>query len=269
MILTSPLVRTRQTADILLHGLRGRPEVIDWEPLEPERRPKDVLTALKSYREYTSLALVAHEPGIGDLAAGADCRASSDRVQERRGRADRNADAAARRGRGRAALVPDAAHPAAGGEDQSVMAGGASGHLEQKAAELALLRRAMRVRTLVGQELAHEPQAGLARARQELLAIEEPAGIFGVVARRVRALNDDERRRAMHDRQPRDVDIAARGGRESAQDVAPGFVIVQRAACEDQIVAARSRECIRVGVVKGISETALRPASQSIGKSRA
>jgi phosphohistidine phosphatase len=68
-ILTSPLVRTRQTADILLHGLRGRPEVIDWEPLEPERRPKDVLAALKAYREYTSLALVGHEPGIGDLAA--------------------------------------------------------------------------------------------------------------------------------------------------------------------------------------------------------
>ena len=68
-ILTSPLVRTRQTADILLHGLRGRPEVIDWEPLEPERRPKDVLAALKAYREYTSLALVGHEPGIGELAA--------------------------------------------------------------------------------------------------------------------------------------------------------------------------------------------------------
>jgi phosphohistidine phosphatase len=68
-ILTSPLVRTRQTADILLHGLRGRPEVIDWDPLEPERRPKDVLTGLKAYREYTSLALVGHEPGIGELAA--------------------------------------------------------------------------------------------------------------------------------------------------------------------------------------------------------
>ena len=68
-ILTSPLVRTRQTADILLHGLRGRPEVIDWEPLEPERRPKDVLTGLKAYREYTSLALVGHEPGIGELGA--------------------------------------------------------------------------------------------------------------------------------------------------------------------------------------------------------
>jgi phosphohistidine phosphatase len=68
-ILTSPLVRTRQTADILFHGLRGRPEVIDWEPLEPERRPKDALAALKAYREYTSLALVGHEPGIGELAA--------------------------------------------------------------------------------------------------------------------------------------------------------------------------------------------------------
>jgi phosphohistidine phosphatase len=68
-ILTSPLVRTRQTADILGQGLRGRPEVIDWEPLEPERRPKDVFIGLKAYREYTSLALVGHEPGIGDLSA--------------------------------------------------------------------------------------------------------------------------------------------------------------------------------------------------------
>lgn len=68
-ILTSPLVRTRQTADILGQGLRGRPRVVEFPALEPGERSKAVFTALTEYADRTSLALVGHEPGIGELAA--------------------------------------------------------------------------------------------------------------------------------------------------------------------------------------------------------
>lgn len=68
-ILTSPLVRTRQTADILAHGLPGRPRVRDFPPLEPGRRPKETLAALTDAGRRKSLALVGHEPGLGEIAA--------------------------------------------------------------------------------------------------------------------------------------------------------------------------------------------------------
>lgn len=68
-ILTSPLVRARQTADILAHGLPGRPRVRDFPPLEPGRRPKDAMAALGDFSRRKSLALVGHEPGLGELAA--------------------------------------------------------------------------------------------------------------------------------------------------------------------------------------------------------
>jgi len=68
-ILTSPLVRTRQTADILSQGLPGHPAVTDWPPLEPGGRPKETLANLKAFSSHTRLALVGHEPGIGELAA--------------------------------------------------------------------------------------------------------------------------------------------------------------------------------------------------------
>jgi phosphohistidine phosphatase len=70
-ILTSPLVRTRQTAEILSKGLRGHPPVMDFPPLEPGNGAKDVLAELKPFKgqRQTRLALVGHEPGIGELAA--------------------------------------------------------------------------------------------------------------------------------------------------------------------------------------------------------
>lgn len=68
-ILSSPLVRTRQTADILAHGLPGRPRVRDFPPLEPGKRPKEALAALGDFSRKKSLALVGHEPGLGELAA--------------------------------------------------------------------------------------------------------------------------------------------------------------------------------------------------------
>ena len=68
-ILTSPLVRTRQTAEILAQGLPARPRVTDFSPLAPGHTAKEAMSALKDYAKRSRIALVGHEPGLGDLMA--------------------------------------------------------------------------------------------------------------------------------------------------------------------------------------------------------
>jgi phosphohistidine phosphatase len=68
-VLTSPLVRTKQTAEILSQNLSSRPHVTDFPMLAPGHSVKEMLTALKDYAKRSSLALVGHEPGLGDLMA--------------------------------------------------------------------------------------------------------------------------------------------------------------------------------------------------------
>jgi phosphohistidine phosphatase len=92
-ILTSPLVRTRQTAEILAAGLQSPPPITELTALAPEGSIPDVLTALGKHARQERLALVGHEPGIGELAAhligsarplefkkGAVCRIDVDRL---------------------------------------------------------------------------------------------------------------------------------------------------------------------------------------------
>jgi phosphohistidine phosphatase len=68
-VLTSPLVRTRQTAEIIASGFNPRPPVITLDALAPEGSAVAVLAALEAHGKRTRLALVGHEPGIGELAA--------------------------------------------------------------------------------------------------------------------------------------------------------------------------------------------------------
>jgi phosphohistidine phosphatase len=68
-VLTSPLVRTRQTAEILAQGLSSRPKVTNYAALAPGHSAKEMLNGLKDYARRSRLALVGHEPGIGDLIA--------------------------------------------------------------------------------------------------------------------------------------------------------------------------------------------------------
>ena len=68
-VLTSPLVRAKQTAEILAQNLSSRPRVTDFPALAPGHSTKEVLTALKDYAKRSSIALVGHEPGLGDLMA--------------------------------------------------------------------------------------------------------------------------------------------------------------------------------------------------------
>jgi phosphohistidine phosphatase len=69
VILTSPFVRARQTADLLAAAWPKKPKVVEVPALQPGMKPRDVLKALEPSARQASLALVGHEPGLGELAA--------------------------------------------------------------------------------------------------------------------------------------------------------------------------------------------------------
>jgi phosphohistidine phosphatase len=69
LVLTSPLVRARQTAELLSKGLKGEPEIHPLAALAPGSPPARVAEALAAHTKAHDIALVGHEPGIGELAA--------------------------------------------------------------------------------------------------------------------------------------------------------------------------------------------------------
>lgn len=68
-IFSSPLVRAKQTADILAAGLPGKPPVKVLDALSPGHAPNSVLAQLARAAKRRRIALVGHEPGLGELAA--------------------------------------------------------------------------------------------------------------------------------------------------------------------------------------------------------
>jgi phosphohistidine phosphatase len=68
-IFTSPLVRAKQTADLLAAGVNGKPSVKVLEALSPGHPPSAVLAQLAKVARRQRIALVGHEPGLGELAA--------------------------------------------------------------------------------------------------------------------------------------------------------------------------------------------------------
>ena len=69
VVLTSPLVRTRQTAEIISSELDARPHIVTADSLAPGGTLQGVNADLEKHAKKTRLALVGHEPGIGELAA--------------------------------------------------------------------------------------------------------------------------------------------------------------------------------------------------------
>lgn len=67
-ILTSPYTRARETADILAAQLSGHPPVIETRALEPGRPFEHLLEALAEHADCRAVAIVGHEPGIGECA---------------------------------------------------------------------------------------------------------------------------------------------------------------------------------------------------------
>ena len=69
LIISSPLTRTRQTADTLAGLLQGKPTVVLSDALAPAGTPAAVIQEINRHPRKTRLALVGHEPNIGELAA--------------------------------------------------------------------------------------------------------------------------------------------------------------------------------------------------------
>ena len=68
VIITSPLVRTRQTADVVAVGLGGTVPVILSDALAPDGALPDVFREIQKHHRKGRIALVGHEPNIGELA---------------------------------------------------------------------------------------------------------------------------------------------------------------------------------------------------------
>lgn len=79
VILTSPLVRARETAEGVSQGCGG-PEVIVERWLACGMRPEEAMAELVGFKELERVALVGHEPDLSGLA-GALLGASGESVE--------------------------------------------------------------------------------------------------------------------------------------------------------------------------------------------
>jgi phosphohistidine phosphatase len=68
-IFTSPLVRAKQTANLLAHGLANKAAVKTLDALAPGHPPRAVMSELARCARRRRIALVGHEPDLGELAA--------------------------------------------------------------------------------------------------------------------------------------------------------------------------------------------------------
>ena len=69
VVLSSPLVRARQTAEIVAAGLDPRPSLVNVDSLAPDGTYGAVVADLEKHARKVRIALVGHEPAIGELAA--------------------------------------------------------------------------------------------------------------------------------------------------------------------------------------------------------
>ena len=69
VVLTSPLTRTRQTADVIAGAFEPRPPIVAIESLAPDGSAPAVLADLEKHSRRERIALVGHEPNLGELAA--------------------------------------------------------------------------------------------------------------------------------------------------------------------------------------------------------
>jgi phosphohistidine phosphatase len=69
VIVTSPLVRARQTAEILAAAFSSHPPVISSGGLAPGAGRNAILDELAERAQHGRIALVGHEPDMGELAA--------------------------------------------------------------------------------------------------------------------------------------------------------------------------------------------------------
>ena len=69
VVLTSPYVRARQTAEIVSNEFDERPPLVVVDSMTPSGSFQAVLNDLEKHTKKPRIALVGHEPSIGELAA--------------------------------------------------------------------------------------------------------------------------------------------------------------------------------------------------------
>jgi phosphohistidine phosphatase len=62
-------VRTRQTAEAVSETLKNKPAIVTSDALAPDGTPADVVEEIGKHVRKGSIALVGHEPNLGELAA--------------------------------------------------------------------------------------------------------------------------------------------------------------------------------------------------------
>jgi phosphohistidine phosphatase len=68
-IVSSPLVRTRQTAEVFSDVLKSKPPVATSDALAPAGTPAAVIQEIAKHVRKARVGLVGHEPNLGELAA--------------------------------------------------------------------------------------------------------------------------------------------------------------------------------------------------------
>jgi phosphohistidine phosphatase len=82
-IFASPLVRARQTAEIIAEPLKK--DVEEMKELSPGFQPVDVMNALKKISREESVALTGHEPNCSELCAYLLCPADGMSMEFKKG----------------------------------------------------------------------------------------------------------------------------------------------------------------------------------------
>jgi phosphohistidine phosphatase len=68
VVLTSPLVRTRQTAELLAAPFAPRPPIVNADALAPGGTPAAVAAEIARHPRRRNIFIVGHEPSLGELA---------------------------------------------------------------------------------------------------------------------------------------------------------------------------------------------------------
>lgn len=69
VVISSPLARAKQTADVIAQAMSSKPSVVLVDALAPAGSPAAVLQEIARQSRKGRVALVGHEPNIGELAA--------------------------------------------------------------------------------------------------------------------------------------------------------------------------------------------------------
>ncbi|MFI5178652.1 MAG: phosphohistidine phosphatase SixA [Vicinamibacterales bacterium] len=68
IVFTSPLTRAMETAELIVSGLKPAPALKPLPALAPGGTPARIAEAIVAEKDVRTIALVGHEPGLGELA---------------------------------------------------------------------------------------------------------------------------------------------------------------------------------------------------------